>query len=314
MKLLMTYDYGQEAMTAIKELGYDVLYIKESELEKADVALDDVEVMVCYHPFGSLRLTEMTSLKYILLSSIGIDQLPSEDVIRQKIIVTNNKGGYSKPMGEWIVWSLLSGFKNCDYFFEQSRKHQWKLTTDVLEMTGKTIGFLGTGTIAQEASKRLLGFEVKRIGMNTTGSPNPEFDEVLSTEDKLELAARCDAVVVVLPHTSKTTNFVDKAFLSAMKNDAVLINVSRGAVLDESALLNELNQGKFRSVHLDVFETEPLPPDHPFWSTDRLHITPHNSWISEKRNSRRFDLIYENLKLLSKGEELLNVVDVIRGY
>jgi len=314
MKLLMTYDYGPQAMAEIQALGHDLLYIRESELGTTEHDLRDIEVLVCYNPFKNLDLDAMPALRFILLSSIGIDQLPVEEVLSRNIMVTNNRGGYSKPMGEWIVWNLLSAFKNSDWFYEKQKQREWKITTDVLELVGKTVGFLGTGTIAQEASKRLSGFEVKRIGLNTHGKSHEAFDQVLSAEDKLELAACCDAVVIALPQTAKTEHFVDSTFLACMKPDAVLINVSRGVVLDEAALLRTLEQGHFRSVHLDVFDQEPLPRDHPLWDIERVHITPHNSWISEQRNNRRFELILENLRRLADGQPLINVVDVRRGY
>jgi phosphoglycerate dehydrogenase-like enzyme len=314
MKVLMTYDYGEDAQNAIQALGYDMLYLKESELGNEIRDFSDIEVLVCYDPFKVMRLDEMPSLKYILLSSIGIDQLPKEQVLNRSLVVTNNRGGYSKPMGEWIVWNLLSAYKNADWFYEQSSRKAWKLTTEVYELVGRTIGFLGTGTIASEACKRLSGFEVTRLGLNTQGTIHPDFDEVMCAADKLQFAARCDAVVVSMPHTSETTHFVDKAFLEAMKADAIVINISRGSVIDERALLQALNHEKFRSVHLDVVEDEPLDPAHPFWDIKRVHITPHNSWISERRNSRRFEIIYENLKRIASGEPPLNIVDVRRGY
>lgn len=314
MKLLITYDYGPEAMSQMCALGYEVIYIKESELADKDHDLSDIEVLVCYNPFKSINIDNLPALKYILLSSIGIDQLPAEQVLSREIVVTNNRGGYSKPMGEWIVWNLLSGLKNSRWFEAQKHKKNWKMTTDVLEMVGKTIGFLGTGTIAQEAAKRLSGFEATCVGLNTHGSPHEAFDYVLSAADKLELAARCDAIVVALPQTPQTERFVDQAFLEHMKPEAILINVSRGAVLDESALIQVLTQGRLRSVHLDVFEQEPLPESHPLWEIERVHITPHNSWVSEMRNERRLALILENLKRLAISAPLLNVVDVRRGY
>ncbi|SCZ81239.1 NAD(P)-dependent oxidoreductase [Acidaminobacter hydrogenoformans] len=314
MKLLITYDYGPEAAAKMRALGHEVVFIKESELNDQSHDLSDIEVLVCYNPFKSIHLDKMPALKHILLSSIGIDQLPAEQVLAREIVVTNNRGGYSKPMGEWIVWNILSGLKNSSWFELQKKKKTWKITTDVLEMVGKTIGFLGTGTIAQEAAVRLSGFEATRIGLNTHGTPHEAFDYVVSATDKLELAARCDAIVIALPQTPQTERFVDQAFLERMKPDAILINVSRGAVLDEAALIQALSQGRLRSVHIDVFEQEPLPETHPLWDIERVHITPHNSWISEMRNDRRLALILENLKRLAAGDPLLNVVDVRRGY
>lgn len=314
MKVLMTFDYGEQGMADIKALGHDVLYVKESELTQTVEGLEDIEVLVCYDPFKHFQLNKLPALKYVLLSSVGIDQLPKEEILRRSLIVTNNRGGYSKPMGEWIVWNLLSAYKNADAFYAQAGQKNWKLTTEVFEMVSRTIGFLGTGTIACEASKRLAGFETIRLGLNTHGTAHPDFEEVMCEADRLQFASRCDAVVVALPHTTQTTHFVDRAFLDAMKRDAILINISRGSIIDQNALLDVLNEGYFKGIYLDVVEEEPLKSEHPFWDIPRVHITPHNSWISERRNSRRFELIYENLRRLASGESLLNVIDVSRGY
>ncbi len=313
MKALFTYDYGQEKMERVAALGYDVVVRSEKELV-IDNELEDVEVLVCYNPFETLAIDEMRDLKLIMVSSIGIDQVPIDIVKPQNIMLTNNKGGYSIPIGEWIVTKVLEIYKGSKGFIRLQDKKVWRMDTSILELTGKTIGFIGTGTIAHEAAKRLKAFGVKIHGVNTNGRSVVHFDKCYSMDRLGDFLSVCDVVVVTIPLTEKTHGLINKSSLADMKDDSVFINVSRGDIVDEVALLDALGQGKFRGVALDVFEHEPLEVESPFWDIERVHISPHNCWMSEYRNERRFETIIENLRRYNQAEVLLNVVDIDKGY
>ena len=157
IKALFTYNYGGEKRKVIEELGYDIIVVKEQDLVYSE-KLDEVEVLVCYDPFKTLKIEKMKNLKWIQLSSVGIDQLPVDYVKNSSVIITNNKGGYSIPMGEWIVLKTLEMLKNSKGLYENQTDRKWKIDTSLLELYRKTIGFIGTGTIAAEAAKRFGGF------------------------------------------------------------------------------------------------------------------------------------------------------------
>ena len=313
MKVLFTYDYGPEKMDSIRELGYELIYIHENEV-KSDTDTEDADILVCYNPFSRLDLRRMKELKLIQLSSIGIDQVPLEYIQDRRIILSNNRGGYSIPMGEWIVLKTLEMLKNSKELYRQQQRKQWKIDTNVLELYGKTIGFVGTGTIAHEAAKRLQGFEVRILGVNTTGYKVEHFQRCYPIEALDLMLGECDIVVLTIPHTEKTHHLINQERIEAMREGVYLINVSRGSIVDQEALIRSLQDGKIHTAALDVFEEEPLPPESLLWDLSNAIITPHNSWISEMRNERRFQTIYENLSRFQKGEPLLNVVDVKRGY
>ncbi len=313
IKAVFTYDYGEDRMERIRELGYDILLCPEKNLIFSP-EMADAEVLVCYSPFKTLDIGSMTKLRWIQLSSIGIDQVPVEAAKAQKLIITNNRGGYSVPMGEWIVLKILEIYKQSKFFHQNQLLHTWQLTTDILELSGKRIGFIGTGTIAQEAAKRLKGFDVTQIGFNTTGKPVQPFDECFSITMLDRWIQRFDVLILAVPATKGTNRLINRNMLRRMKDTAVLVNVSRGSVIDESALLEQLNAGKFLGVALDVFEQEPLSPENPLWDIERAHITPHNCWVSEQRNERRFDIIYDNLKRYSQKQDLMNRVNLDKGY
>ena len=124
----------------------------------------------------------------------------------------------------------------------------------------------------------------------------------------------CDVVVVTLPYTKATHHLINEDRFKAMKDGAFFINVARGSIVDELSLIKNLKNGKLAGAAIDVYEEEPLKEDNPLWDLDNVILTSHNSWISEMRNERRFKLIYKNMKIYEHGEELINIVDLKKGY
>ncbi|MEK6266606.1 MAG: phosphoglycerate dehydrogenase [Clostridium sp.] len=313
IKALFTYNYGGEKMKDIETFGYDIKVVKESDLIYSE-DLADVEVLVCYAPFKTLEIEKMKKLKWIQLSSIGIDQLPVEYVEKTSIIITNNKGGYSIPMGEWIVLKTLELFKSSKKLYENQVNRKWKMETSILELYGKTIGFIGTGTIAVEAAKRFQGFGVNILGVNTKGRDVEYFNKCYVMEELAKMLEICDVVVCTIPYTKATHHLINEDMFKVMKDGAHFINVARGSIVDEISLIENLKNGKLAGAALDVYEEEPLKELSPLWDLSNVILTSHNSWISEMRNHRRFNLIYENMKKYVQGEELVNVVDLKKGY
>lgn len=313
IEVLFTYNYGENKMNLVKELGFDVTLIDESSLTYSE-QIKNTEVLVCYNPFCTLDISLMKSLRFIQLSSTGVDQLPFEAVKRAGIIVSNNKGGYSIPMGEWVVMNILELLKNSYSLYKQQMNKKWKIDTTLLELYGKTVGFIGTGTIAVESARRLQGFGVSILGFNTNGRDVQHFDKCFRLEELDSVLSQCDAVVITIPNTEETYHLIDEEKLSKFKNGAVLVNVARGSIIDENSLIKALTLGKLRGAALDVFEEEPLKKDSKLWELDNVIITPHNSWISEVRNERRWNVIYENLQKYINGQKLINVVNIEKRY
>ena len=169
MKVLFTKNYGEEKFDKIRELGYETIYYNENVVTNNE-EVDDIDVLVTYNPFKNLDINKMRNLKYIQTTSVGIDQIPLDKILNRDIIIANNKGGYSVPIGEWIVMTILEIYKNSKKLYEQQSNKKWKINFKVSELTGKKIGFIGTGTLATEGAKRLKGFNVEIWGVNTTGS------------------------------------------------------------------------------------------------------------------------------------------------
>ncbi|SKA94979.1 Phosphoglycerate dehydrogenase [Caloramator quimbayensis] len=313
MKVLFTYDYGTEKMQRVSDLGYNLIYKYEGTISNSP-DIEDAQILVCYNPFSKIDISKFYDLKWIQLSSIGIDQVPKDIVLKRGITVTNNKSGYSIPIGEWIVLKTLELFKKSKEFYKKQDNKIYKLDTSLLELYNKTILFIGTGSIAVEAAKRFSGFGVNILGINTTGKNAEYFNECYPLEKLNNVLNRADVVVLSIPSTDKTYHLINKERLKLFKSSSFLINISRGSIIKECDLIDALKEGIIAGAALDVFENEPLPPDSHLWELENVIITPHNSWISEMRNERRFNIIYDNLKRYINGEPLKNVVDIIKGY
>lgn len=277
-----------------------------------DEELESIDVLVTYNSFEKLDISKMKNLKYIQLGSTGFDQVPKDKIINRDILLCNNKGGYSIPIAEWIVSTILQIYKNTKAFYVKQLKKQWICDYSVSEIYGRRIGFLGTGTLALESAKRLKAFGVEIWGCNTDGRSIKYFDKCFSTDDMDEIFKNCDVVVSTIPSTKQTYNIVNKDKFELMKEGASLINVGRGKILDEEDLLKYAS--KFRAVALDVFQEEPLSENSKLWELDNIIITPHNSWVSEQNLIRSFNLFYNNLKKYISDKEPENIVRIEKGY
>ncbi len=307
MKLLYCSPTSPEVEEKIKKLGFDVVFKKEKDLVEGD--FEGVEVLVGMNPFAKLGESS-SSLKFVQLQTQGFDHLPVGKL--EGVLVSNNQGGYAIPIGEWIVGKILESYKRTANIYALQEAHQWKKDFSIQELTGKKVLFVGTGTIAREAAKRLKAFDVEIYGVNSSGRAVEHIENVRSFDRVGELIEEIDVLVPVLPYTKKTEDLIDAGLISAMKEGSVLVNISRGNVIDQEALLKEAD--KFLAIHLDVLKTEPLDENSPIWDLENVFISAHTSWVSQFVDKRRDDFIYENLRRYKSGEDLLNIVDIKRGY
>lgn len=313
LKALITFKYTDEEMKTLEDLGYEIIFEDEKNISFSE-NMKDIDMMVCFNPFEKLDIGKFPNLKWIQLLSAGINQVPLEKIKNQNIILTNNRGGYSIPIAEWTVMKILEMLKNSKEFYNKQREKVWKMDTSLLELYNKTVGFIGTGSIAQETAKRLKGFGVEIIGFNLSGKEAKYFDEIYKIDEIEKTAPKLDILVIAAPYTEKTHHLVDNKVLQSMKDGIYLVNIARGSIIDEKALIANLQSGKIKKAALDVFEEEPLPENNPLWNMDNVIISPHNSWASEMNFRRRYEIAYKNMKKYINNEELINIVDIKKGY
>lgn len=297
MKLLLTgaFKYSVEQLETLRSFGYEIVFIQDERIP-LEIDVSNIDAVVCNSLFVYNDIEKFKSLKLIQLTSAGLDRVPLEYIKKHNIKLFNAKGVYSVPMAEWVVLKILEIYKKSREFYESQSKHKWFKQRDLLELTDKTATIIGLGDIGTEVAKRLKAFGVKVIGIGRRKIESQFIDEYYLINQIDYALRKSDIVILTLPLTNETALLIDANRIRNMKDSSVLINVSRGGVIEEEALIEALRSNKFLGVALDVFSEEPLSNDNPLWDLDRLIITPHNSFVSDKNNDRLFKLITNNLK------------------
>ncbi len=255
-------------------------------------------------------------LRWIHSRSAGIERLLFPALVESPVPLTNGRGVFSAALAEWAMGAVLFFAKEFRRLVRNQAPEKWEeFAPEMVE--GRTLGIVGYGDIgkATAARARPLGLRVLALRRRPEESRGDPFvDEVLPPEALPDLLRRSDYVVVATPLTPQTRHLLGRAELAHLKRSAVLINVGRGAVIDEKALVEALEQGRLKGAALDVFEEEPLPAGHPLWRLENVLLSPHCAdqtvtWLQDA--SRAF---LDNLDRFRRGEPLRNVVDKARGY
>ncbi len=261
--------------------------------------------------FPRQAILSTESLKWVSVGGSGTNHLAPWD--SERITVTNSAGVSSDMMAQYAMGAILHFALRFHDFAAHQRARRW--VEGVVEpVDGRTLLILGLGKTGCAVARRAKAMGLHVIGLRAKPRPTPHVDEVFGPEAIGDLWGRADYLVVCVPLTVATRGLVGESAFAAMKPEAVLIDVSRGGVVSEAALLATLRAGRLKGAALDVFEAEPLPPEHPLWAFDRVIVTPHSSGVYEGWERRSMEMFCDNLDRRRRGEPLENVVDPRRGY
>ncbi|HLB22672.1 MAG TPA: D-2-hydroxyacid dehydrogenase [Dehalococcoidia bacterium] len=255
-------------------------------------------------------------LKWIQLTSAGADRLLGSGFIQQGVTVTTVSGLHATPIGEFILQSILLIAKKAPQYMRSQARHEWSRFMP-RELYGATIGIVGIGNIGAEAGRLAKAFGCRVIATKrsvTKPESTPYADEIMPAPELPRLLAESDYVVLSMPLTPETRGMIGEAELRAMKPTAALINIARGPVVVQEALIRALREGWIAAAALDVFDKEPLPADSPLWDMENVIISPHISGGTEIYNVRAVEIFAENLRRYLGGQPLRNIVDPARGY
>jgi phosphoglycerate dehydrogenase-like enzyme len=252
----------------------------------------------------------LSSARWIQSIYAGVETL-MDSSLRRDYVLTNARGVFGELMSEYVFGYLLAHEKKIFARFQAQQANRW----DRFEsgwLRGKTLGLLGVGSIGMHLAGLAKAFGMKVWGYTRESETSPHIDRYFHGNDLLKFVQGLDYLVVVLPRTQDTNKIVNADLLNALPSHAVLINVGRGNAIDESDLVEALNQKKIAGAILDVTEKEPLPPEHPFWTTPNLLLTFHTSAISYPEDMVK--LFIENYHLYTEGKSLKHQVNFQRGY
>jgi D-2-hydroxyacid dehydrogenase (NADP+) len=260
-------------------------------------------------------LARAPGLKWIQLMSAGVDELPDE-IMRSPVAVTSASGLHGVPIGEFVLEIMLMFVKKAPLCFRMKQEKQFQGFRPGL-LRGQTMGVVGLGHIGREVARLAKAFGMRVIATRRSGAQGARARhvDILVPPERLQvLLKESDFVVLALPLTAQTRGLIGEQELRAMKPEAYLINVARGAVVDEDALIRALEQNRIAGAGLDVFSTEPLPPDSRLWELPNVIFSPHVSGIMPGYLVRATELFCDNLKRYLSGRRLRHLVVKARGY
>ncbi len=255
-------------------------------------------------------------LRWIQAIGSGVGHFVPSGLQDGSIVLTNAAGIAAVPIAEWVLARVLAVYKRLDEHAEQQRAHQWNQRLGAL-LAGRRALVVGLGAIGKEVARRLRAFDVHVVGVRrswTPGMSSSDADEVIGPDGLMGALGSAHIVVVSAPGTAANADLFDARAFAAMRRGAMFINVARGSLVDEAALIEALRSGHLRAAAVDVARQEPLPADSPLWDTPNLAISPHSSASADRYLDRVAEIFYNNLALYIAGQDLVNVVDLARDY
>lgn len=297
MNLLITgaFSASDEQLNKLSSLGF-TLHFQKDERGEAECDFSVIDAVICNGLFLYHDIDKFKKLKFIQLTSAGLDRVPLEKIKERNIALYNARGVYSVPMAEFAVAGVLDLYKHLNLFYESQMAHEWNKDRELKELSGNVISIIGCGSVGYECAKRFKVFDTKIISVDIFNHCNKVYDEFCHISSIESAVNKSDIVILTLPLTDKTKGMFNKELLSKFKDGAILVNISRGAVVDENALIDALETNKLGGAVLDVFENEPLEENSKLWDMKNVIVTPHNSFVSKKNSTRLFKLAFENLE------------------
>jgi phosphoglycerate dehydrogenase-like enzyme len=313
MKILITHNAADRHISAIQAA------VPQAEIvvarEEAEVAAHMPSAHVIW---GSNYLPELLpqcqNLAFVQVSSAGVDRLLSQsELLEHPVQLINARGIHGTTIAEHVFLLMLALARQFPAMQRAQQEHEWIRVTPQL-LANKTLGIIGYGSIGQAIGQRAKAFGMRVLATRRSPEPDQWADEVWGNDRLHELLPLCDYLVLATPLTPETTHLIGAKELALCKQSAVLINIARGPVVDEPALIAALQNGTIAAAGLDVLYREPLTADSPLWDMQQVIITPHMAGHMPDYDDNVVDILVENLRRYQAGQPLINVVDKKAGY
>lgn len=317
MNILSTTNMSQKHQDRLSAKFPQHRFIYTANLEEGVAALPEADVLVTFGKgIGEETIDRASRLRWVHVMSAGVDSLPFGKLMERHIQVTNVRGIHAIPMAEYTFAVLLQIVRSMKRLVKAEQDKRWDKQCRVGELWGQTLGIIGVGAIGKEIAHRAKVFGMHTLGVNTDGREMDGIDKMFAIRELESVLRQSDFVVLTVPLVPSTHHLMNAETLREMKETAYLINVARGPVIDEEALIHALRENQLAGAVLDVFDQEPLPENHPFWTMDNVTITPHISGLSPMYMTRAVELLIENLTHYSNGEawKMQNVINLSRQY
>jgi phosphoglycerate dehydrogenase-like enzyme len=256
-------------------------------------------------------------VKWVHSRSAGLDTTLFPELVASPVPLTNGRGVFSQSLGEFALAAILYFAKDFRRLVRNQMAGRWD-QFDITEVSGQTVGIVGYGDIGRAVATRVRAMGMQILAMKRGGPPmynvDPLVNRIYKPEDRIEMLSRCDYIVACTPLTAETRGLIGAAEFAAMKPNAVVINLGRGPVIDEAAMIAALTENRIKGAALDVFDTEPLPAGHPFYSLENVLLSPHCADHTPDWTDQAMLFFLAQFERYRKGEPLQNVVKKDQGY
>ena len=266
MKLLITgaFSATAEQLDMLSSLGFELM-LQKDERGVPECDFSEADAVICNGLFLYHDISEFKKLKFIQLTSAGLDRVPLDEIRKRGIALFNARGVYSMPMAELALAGTLSLYKHLNTFSENQKAHMWQKDRELRELCGETVAIVGCGSVGTECAKRFSAFGTRVIAVDVAKPESEIYSEFYDINDIKKALGIADTVVLTLPLTDETRGMFNGEMFSHFKDGSVLVNISRGAVVNENDLIKALENGKPSGAVLDVFENEPLDESSKLW-------------------------------------------------
>ena len=276
----------------------------------AESVVPDVDVIIGLgHHIPSAMIAAAKKLKWIQALTTGTETLTAPGVLPPHVLLTSTRGVHGPQMSELAFLNMIALQRNFRKMQSNQAEGNWEQWNQPI-LEGKTIVVVGLGILAEHLAERCKLFGMTTIGVSGGRAGAPHFDEVHPRGALAKVAARADFLMLLVPYSPETHHLIDREVIAAMKPSAFLVNLARGGVLDEAALIEHLQAGKIAGAGLDIFTTQPLPPDNPLWTMPNVIITPNVGGRSDQFVRQTMSVVIPNLQAYTEGrlKDLRNLV------
>lgn len=310
--ILVSSDVATDRLADIATAAPGATIVHATDSASFEHHLPSAEIVAGSVPQRSLALA--AQLKWVHSWAAGPDHQLYPEFAAHEAILTSSAGNGAVPLAEHAMMLMLMLNRNALRWIDSQRERKWDRFTHG-ELNGLTLGIIGAGHSGKDLALKAKAFHMRVLGLRRSDRPADNFDQFFQRDQLHDMLAQCDFVVVTAPLTPQTRGMIDAEALATMKSSAFIICFSRGGIIDDSALLAALQDGRIAGAGLDAHGQEPLPADSPFWSHPNTIVTPHNGATTEATRERGFAIFLDNLRRYVAGrDDLANRVDKAAGY
>jgi len=315
MKILLASGIRGGNLETVCEIAPEAEFIVAESEKDAVAKAKDVDVIYASAWLKrEIFLASSEKLKWVQIGGAGVEVTLYPEMVESDVILTNASGAFDIPIAEHVFAMILCFSRGLNMFIRHQMEGKWR-GSSIMQLSGKTILIIGLGSIGSAVAKRANGLEMRILAVDLFPPEKPDYVERIEKPEKLhELLPEADFIAICCPLTQNTQEMIGEAEFHQMKTSAYFINIARGKIADEAAMIKALKEERIAGAGLDAFGEEPLPEDSELWAMPNVIITPHSAGFAPETGERTFGIFCENLRRFVNGELLINVVDKKAGF